>query len=67
MALDSDIPAHNKRRAPALSAAASPLLGIVIGALWAAVIPDQSGSRVSFQINLLVFGLCSLVWHQTLI
>lgn len=67
MALASDIPVHNTRRAPALSAGASTLLGIMIGAWWAGVVFDRYGSRVSFQINLLIFGLCSLVWHQILI
>ncbi|HEY0571937.1 MAG TPA: MFS transporter [Enterovirga sp.] len=35
-------------------------LGLMIGAWWAGVISDRYGRRVSFQINLLIFGLGSL-------
>ncbi len=35
-------------------------LGLMIGAWWAGVISDRYGRRVSFQINLAIFGLGSL-------
>jgi putative MFS transporter len=115
MALASDIPVHNTRKAPALSVGerldrlplgafhwhllwligaglfidvydqmvggailasfvksgesnltlngyflSSTFLGLMIGAWWAGVISDRYGRRVSFQINLLIFGLGSL-------
>ena len=115
MALASDVPVHNTRKAPALSVGerldrlplgalhwqllwligaglfigvydqmvggailaafvksgqsnltlngyflSSTFLSLMIGAWWAGVISDRYGRRVSFQINLLIFGLGSL-------
>jgi putative MFS transporter len=115
MALASDVPVHNTRKAPALSVGerldrlplgafhwhllwligaglfidvydqmvggailatfvksgksnltlngyflSSTFLGLMIGAWWAGVLSDRYGRRVSFQINLAIFGLGSL-------
>jgi putative MFS transporter len=38
----------------------STFLGLMIGAWWAGVLSDRYGRRVSFQINLAIFGLGSL-------
>lgn len=38
----------------------STFLGLMFGAWWAGVISDRFGRRVSFQVNLLIFGLGSL-------
>lgn len=38
----------------------STFIGLMIGAWWAGVISDRYGRRISFQINLAIFGLGSL-------